>query len=68
MCDIPLDISRDELDRRIDVFGAGHFGLYPTIVLHGRLFRYAGSSDTAQKKDGSIALPSGSLPVVQFQK
>jgi len=39
MCDIPFDISKDELDRRIKVFGAGHFGMFPTIRLHGRQFR-----------------------------
>jgi len=40
MCDIPIDISRDDLDRRIDVFGVGHFGVSPTITLHGHRFRY----------------------------
>jgi methionyl-tRNA formyltransferase len=35
MCEIPLDISKDELDRRIRVFGGNHFGMSPTINLHG---------------------------------
>ena len=39
MCDIPLDISKLELDRRIRVFGGNHFGLSPTIHLHGVEFR-----------------------------
>jgi methionyl-tRNA formyltransferase len=43
MCDIPLDISKEELERRINVFGAGHFGIFPTIRLNGREFRYVGS-------------------------
>jgi methionyl-tRNA formyltransferase len=39
MCDIPLDISKFELDRRIRVFGGHHFGMSPTIHLHGVEFR-----------------------------
>jgi methionyl-tRNA formyltransferase len=39
MCDIPLDISKAELERRIRVFGGNHFGMSPTIHLHGAEFR-----------------------------
>jgi hypothetical protein len=39
ICDIPLDIARDEFDRRIEVFGGNHFGMAPTIHLHGVEFR-----------------------------
>jgi methionyl-tRNA formyltransferase len=39
ICDIPLDIPRDELDRRLKIFGANHFGVSPTIHLHGIAFR-----------------------------
>lgn len=39
MCDIPLDISKSELDRRMRVFGDNHFGMAPTISLHGVEFR-----------------------------
>ncbi|MBU6462955.1 MAG: methionyl-tRNA formyltransferase [Proteobacteria bacterium] len=39
ICDIPLDIPTDELNRRIKVFGGGHFGMAPTIHLHGVEFR-----------------------------
>jgi len=39
MCEIPLDIPRDELQRRIEVFGGNHFGMAPTINLHGIEFR-----------------------------
>jgi methionyl-tRNA formyltransferase len=39
ICDIPLDISKPELDRRIKVFGGNHFGIVPTINLHGIEFR-----------------------------
>jgi len=40
MCDVPADISSDDLARRIEAFGAGHFDLWPTVTLHGRRFRY----------------------------
>ncbi len=39
ICDIPLDIPKDELDRRLKVFGGNHFGMCPTIHLHGIEFR-----------------------------
>ncbi len=39
MCEIPLDIAKDELDRRLKVFGGNHFGISPTINLHGVAFR-----------------------------
>jgi methionyl-tRNA formyltransferase len=39
ICEIPLDISKPELDRRIKVFGGHHFGIAPTINLHGIEFR-----------------------------
>ena len=39
MCDIPLDISKDDLHRRIRIFGENHFGVSPTIKLHGVEFR-----------------------------
>lgn len=35
ICDIP----KDELDRRLEVFGGNHFGICPTIHLHGIEFR-----------------------------
>jgi methionyl-tRNA formyltransferase len=39
ICDIPLDITKDELERRMRVFGGNHFGVAPTIHLHGVEFR-----------------------------
>ncbi|HUN97835.1 MAG TPA: formyltransferase family protein, partial [Bradyrhizobium sp.] len=39
ICDIPLDIGREEFERRIQVFGGNHFGVMPTIHLHGVEFR-----------------------------
>lgn len=43
MCDIPLDISKGELERRMRVFGGNHFGISPTIHLHGVEFRAVAS-------------------------
>lgn len=37
-CDIPLDISSDELWRRMHAFGGNHYGIAPTINLHGVTF------------------------------
>jgi methionyl-tRNA formyltransferase len=39
ICSIPLDISKEELDRRMRVFGGNHYGIAPTISLHGVEFR-----------------------------
>jgi methionyl-tRNA formyltransferase len=35
------DIPRDELDRRIKLFGGHHSGIAPAIHLHGVEFRAA---------------------------
>jgi methionyl-tRNA formyltransferase len=43
VCDIPLDISKKELDRRLRAFQAGDFGL----TLHGYKFRLVHINDTA---------------------
>jgi methionyl-tRNA formyltransferase len=39
MCEIPLNISKGELERRMRVFGGNYFGVAPTISLHGVEFR-----------------------------
>jgi hypothetical protein len=39
LCRIPLDISREDLTRRMSIFGANHFGISPSINLHGFEFR-----------------------------
>jgi methionyl-tRNA formyltransferase len=41
ICDLPPDIAPQELQRRIEAFGAGDFGVELTITLHGHKFRYA---------------------------
>jgi len=42
ICDIPFDIDKDELELRLRVFGANHFGIAPTIRLHGVEFKAVG--------------------------
>ena len=39
ICQIPLDITKEELDHRLRVFGGNHYGVAPTIHLHGVQFR-----------------------------
>ena len=35
MCEIPLDITNDEFERRIRIFGGNHFGMSPTSICTG---------------------------------
>jgi hypothetical protein len=42
ICDIPLDVSKEEFDHRMRIFGGNHFGMSPTIRLHGVEFRAVG--------------------------
>jgi methionyl-tRNA formyltransferase len=51
MCDIPLDISKEELDRRVGAFGAGHFGIFPTLKLHGFQFSYTAPDAIVKAKN-----------------
>lgn len=47
-CDIPVDIHKDELERRLAAFGSGHFGVGPTVTLHGHTFRYVPPEPVAE--------------------
>jgi methionyl-tRNA formyltransferase len=47
LCEIPVDISRDELERRMAAFGDGRLGVVPTFTLHGHQFRYVGAETAA---------------------
>jgi len=57
MCDIPAWISESELERRIAVFGDGHYGIAPTVTLHGRVFRYA-VPEAQNKVDAPSIVPA----------
>lgn len=55
LCDIPLDISSDELARRMAAFGDGRLGVTPAVTLHGRQFRFASVDTTPVAKTASLA-------------
>jgi methionyl-tRNA formyltransferase len=57
MCDIPAGISKEELERRIEVFGAGHYGVSLTVTLHGREFRHI-APETGNKVDAPSIVPA----------
>jgi len=48
LCEISLEISKAELDRRIEAFGSGQLGTAPTITLHGHKFCYVDSNVKTQ--------------------
>jgi methionyl-tRNA formyltransferase len=58
MCDIPRNIAKDELERRIEVFGTNHYGIDLTITLHGQQFRYA-APDADLKAESPSIVPTG---------
>lgn len=39
LCELPLDISGEDFSRRMRIFGEGHFGVRPSVRLHGIEFR-----------------------------
>jgi methionyl-tRNA formyltransferase len=57
MCEIPINVSKEELERRIEVFGARHYGLDLTITLHGHAFRYV-APEAQSKIDAPGIVPS----------
>ncbi len=48
MCEIPVDVEKDDLYRRIAIFGANHPGLAPAVKLHGVEFRAVPKSQLLQ--------------------
>lgn len=57
MCEIPLDIGKEELERRIRIFGGNYFGVMPTINLHGVEFRAVMPAEN-QDLGGTILTPA----------
>jgi len=55
MCDIAAEISKEDLVRRTEAFGAGHFGLSLTVTLHGHRFRYVAPDPEAKIEAPSSA-------------
>lgn len=60
MCDIPLDVAKDELDRRVAAFGTGYFGIEPTVTLHGHRFAYV-STAAPKSADAPSIVPEQPL-------
>lgn len=55
LCRIPTDISKDDLTHRISIFGQGHFGILPSVSLHGFEFTVAPSDERAAIADPASA-------------
>lgn len=51
--EIPVDVTKEELERRIAALGHGHHGLGLTVTLHGHSFRYVRA-----EADDKIEAPS----------
>jgi hypothetical protein len=67
MCDMPADISKEDLERRIEVFGNGDYGVDLTVTLHGRKFRYVPpEEDTAGAASSVPAAKAPSPPHIAF--
>jgi len=62
ICDIPLDIEAEELARRVKAFANNHFGIQPSVSLHGYVFRLVHETPAA---DSAPALPP--QPVVRVE-
>lgn len=58
MCDIPLDVDADELDRRVTAFAHSPFGLTPTVTLHGHRFRLVPDEAEPELRTENTAVPS----------
>jgi methionyl-tRNA formyltransferase len=67
LCRIPLDITKDDLDRRMSIFGGNHFGMSPSINLHGVEFRAVVHTDCQEpcKLVDGYRPPSWSAPSPQ---
>jgi len=50
MCDIPVDISKEELDQRIKAFGGNYFGINPTVNLFGVQFQMVATDSSQASK------------------
>lgn len=55
MCELTLDISREELERRIEAFGAGDLGVDLTVTLHGHKFRYVAPAAESEAEPAKLA-------------
>jgi methionyl-tRNA formyltransferase len=63
MCEIQNDISKKELERRIEAIGVGKLDLLPTITLHGHRFGYI-APDAETIVDAPSIVPAEPLTAV----
>jgi methionyl-tRNA formyltransferase len=63
MCEIQNDISKKELERRIEAFGIGKLDLRPAITLHGHRFGYI-APDAETIVDAPSIVPAEPLTAV----
>ena len=59
ICNIPLNISKEELDRRIGAFHDDFRGIHPTVTLHGIKFRAV--CEPVPKREEATAQPSPAI-------
>jgi len=62
LCAVPPNVSADELERRLQAFGGGYFGMPLTLTLHGHRFVYAPEPAAETKPE---AAPKVSLPAAE---
>src|SRR5579872_7024832 len=65
MCELPLGISKDELDRRIAAFGGGDFGVSLTMVVHGHGFCYRPAHADPKAGAPGIVPGAGASPALR---
>ena len=74
MCDIPINIMKEELDQRMKAFHDNFRGMAPTVTLHGFKFRAVAELPTASKNaeppSKTIEQPSRlqKLPAAEMQR
>jgi len=64
LCDIPPDVSRDELERRMAAFGDGRLGVAPTLTLHGQKFSCSGTVAVAAANAAGAAAEQPLVPAI----
>lgn len=69
ICHVSPDIEPGELDRRIRAFGVNHFGMHPTVMLHGYRFRYVDEASlSVVVSDNAEGAGSYPAPVVHSDR
>ncbi|MDP2409538.1 MAG: formyltransferase family protein [Pseudolabrys sp.] len=64
MCEIPPDISKDDLDRRIAAFSGAQDGPVPAVTLHGHRFRLVAEPNAGVEAPALVPGDAHSLAAV----